>query len=495
MPRLDPAPPRLLAADQPARRGVSYGGGMELQWTAVRAGVAGLALAGAAIGAWAEPQAARDPPTCSERAAAPAGSLVAAVSRNAPAVVNVTVIRERGEPFEDLEGMEFFLSSVAGVPLPGNATPERAISSGFIVSADGHVLTTAHAVLGTQETWVRMADGRRFPASVVGIERRADVALLKVEAAGLPVVPLAPGTRLCAGEWVAAIGAPFGFEHSVTAGVVSAYPRFVPGAGSLPLIQTDAAMNPGSSGGPLFNSAGVVVGMNSMIFSALGGSVGVSFALPIDRVMRVAAALRTGAGGARGGIGIRTQPVTPELAAAFGLDSARGALVVRVEADTPAFAAGLRPGDIVLSVNAGPAGPQPEIEEAIASARTDAPIALELWRRRSVQRALVVPPPAPPAAARQARAAPAESRLGLELASRKATAGMPDGVYVESAGGSALLAGIEAGDRITAVNDTAIASPADFDRALEGARTSRVIAVLVARGAAAVYVPVVRRAN
>jgi serine protease Do len=410
-------------------------------------------------------------------------------------VVNVLVIRARGEPFEELDGTEFFLSSVTGLPLPGNSVPERAISSGFIIAADGHVLTSAHAVLGAQETWVQLADGTRHPARVVGLDRRADVALLKVEAAGLPVVPLAAGTLLCPGEWVAAIGSPFGFEHSVTAGVVSAYPRFVPGAGGLPLIQTDAAINPGSSGGPLFNSAGVVVGMNSMIFSALGGSVGLSFALPIDRVMRSAAAMRAGGSASRAGIGLRTQPVTPELATAFGLDGARGALVVQVEPDTPASAAGLRPGDIVLSVNAGPPGLQPDLEEAIASARADAPIALELWRRRSAHRALVVPQPPQRAPQREGHAAPAEERLGLVLASRKATAGMPAGVYVEAATGAGLLAGIQAGDRLTAVNDAPIASPEDFDRVLDAARAAKVVALLVARGAAAVYVPVVRRVN
>ena len=409
-------------------------------------------------------------------------------------MVNVTVIRERGEPFEELDGMEFFLSSVAGLPFSGSSVPERAVSSGFIIAADGHILTSAHAVMGAQETWVRTEDGERYRARVLGIDRRTDVALLKVEASGLPVVPLATGTRLCPGEWVGAIGAPFGFEHSVTAGVVSSYPRYVPGTGGLPLIQTDAAINPGSSGGPLFNAAGVVVGMNSMIFSALGGSVGLSFALPIDRVMRIASALRTGGAAARASIGMRTQLVTPELASAFGLDGVHGALVVRVDPEGPAAAAGVRAGDIVLSVNAGPAASQPEIEEAIASARADAPVALELWRRKAARRAIVVLEPVPAAAdAGRARPVAAEVRLGLQLASRKATAGMPAGVYVESAGGSALLAGIEPGDRITAVNDVEVASEADFDAALEGARASRVIAVLVSRGAAAVYVPVVRR--
>ncbi|MDP3759271.1 MAG: trypsin-like peptidase domain-containing protein [Ramlibacter sp.] len=435
--------------------------------------------------------------SCLERAAGAATGpgFVAAVARVAPAVVNVTVIRERGEPFEELDGMEFFLSSVAGLPLPGSAVPERAVSSGFIIAADGQVLTSAHAVLGAQEAWVRTAEGGRYRARVLGIDRRTDVALLKVDASGLPVVPLAAGTRLCPGEWVGAIGTPFGFEHSVTAGVVSAYPRYVPGTGGLPLIQTDAAINPGSSGGPLFNASGVVVGMNSMIFSALGGSVGLSFALPIDRVMRIAGALRAGGAAARASIGLRTQLVTPELASAFGLDGVRGALVVRVDPEGPAAAAGVRAGDIVLAVNAGAAASQPEIEEAIASAGADAPIALELWRRRASRRAIVVL--ARPEAVRMGPARPlaAEARLGLELASRQATAGMPAGVYVESAAGSALLAGIEAGDRITAVNDIEVATTADFDTALDSVKVGKVIAVLVSRGAAAVYVPVVRRAN
>ena len=466
------------------------------------AGLAALRAAAFLAGfAWLAPwpAAAAPPgpdPSCLERlpSTSTGQGFVVAVARVAPAVVNVTVIRERGEPVEELDGMEFFLSSVAGLSLPGGTVPERAVSSGFIIAADGHILTSAHAVMGAQETWVRTVDGARYRARVLGIDRRTDVALLKVEATGLPVVPLATGTRLCPGEWVGAIGAPFGFEHSVTAGVVSAYPRYVPGTGGLPLVQTDAAINPGSSGGPLFNAAGVVVGMNSMIFSALGGSVGLSFALPIDRVMRIANALRTGGAAARASIGMRTQLVTPELASAFGLNRARGALVVRVDPEGPAAAAGVRAGDIVLSVNAGPAASQPEIEEAIASARADAPIALELWRRKAARRAIVVLEPVPASVdAGHARSVAAEVRLGLELAPRRATAGMPAGVYVESAGGSALLAGIEPGDRITAVNDVEVATEADFDAALAGAKTSRVIAVLVSRGAAAVYVPVVRR--
>ncbi len=457
-----------------------------------RCALAGAALALASLAHAASPAAAADA-ACLERAARPADrqGFIAAVARNAPAVVNVTVIRERGDGFEDLDGMEFFLSSASGLPLPGSTASERAISSGFIIASDGYILTSAHAVLRAREAWVRMVDEARFPARVVGMDRRADVALLKIEATGLPVAALAAGTRLCAGEWVAAIGAPFGFEHSVTVGVVSAYPRFVPGAGGLPLIQTDAAINPGSSGGPLFNDSGIVVGMNSMIFSALGGSVGLSFALPIDQVLRIAANLRASEGAPRVEIGIRTQPVTADLARAFGLERARGALVARVDPGSPAAAAGLRIGDIVLSVNDGAFDTQPEIEEAVSSARAGTPLHLELWRRKALRRATVVAQRAKAPEPAQALPVAAEVRLGLELAERKAVAGMPAGVYVESARGSALLAGIESGDRITAVNDIDVASPADVDAALQRAGAGAV-AVLVVRSGAAVYVPVLR---
>jgi serine protease Do len=441
---------------------------------------------------------------CMERApqpAMPAGqSFAAAVARNSQAVVSVTVIRARRDPFEEFEGIEFFLSSVSGTPtqggapLPGDPTPERSGSSGFVIDAGGYILTSAHSVVDAHEIWVRIADNMRLQARVVGLDRRADVALLKVEAAGLPVASMALGTRLCAGEWVFAIGSPFGFEHSVTAGIVSANPRYLPGGGGLPLIQTDTAINPGSSGGPLFNAAGVVVGMNSMIYSGLGGYQGISFALPIDRVMRIAQALRQSGGAARADIGIRTQPVTAELAGVFGLDRVEGALIVRVEAASPAATAGLRPGDVVLSVNRARATAQPEIEEAIASARTGAPMLLGVWRRKSPVRVVVAPPETPPLERNEPAPRLAdESRLGITPA--HVSAGLPPGLYVEAAGGAALLAGVEPGDRITAVNDMEIASLADFDAALASASADGMVALLVTRGSVALYLPVRQRGS
>lgn len=423
---------------------------------------------------------------------------VEAASRNAPAVVSVLVMRPRRDPMEDLEGFDFF-QDLSGLPVPGgagdaaHATQERSTSSGFIIRADGHILTSAHAVFDAQQTWVVLADGRRFQARVLGLDRSSDVALLKIDAVALPVVPLAETPRICAGEWVAALGAPFGFEHSVTVGVVSAYPRLLPGGGGIPLIQTDVVLNPGSSGGPLFNADGLVVGMNSMIFSANGIYIGVSFSLPIDRVMRIADEIRESGGRSRGYIGLRTQPVTPELARAFGLSEARGALVTRVRPGSPADHAGLRNGDILLSVDGAPFATAFELEESVASARPGATLALQIWRRQALKRIAVkvgpspqdVPPVPPPPG-------PPEKRLGLELALSKTTAAMPAGVYVESASGSGLLAGLEPGDRITAINGVDVASLAEFDAALAAAGNSKVVALLVTRGSSRIYIPILR---
>ncbi|SEK84761.1 serine protease, S1-C subfamily, contains C-terminal PDZ domain [Variovorax sp. YR750] len=239
----------------------------------------------------------------------------AAAARQSPAVVSIMVTENGGE------------RPVAGDTRPSTPWERgwgRGFASGFIVDSDGYILTSAHAVSGARSISIATADQRRFDAEVVGTDRLSDVALLKVAATGLPVVVLGRGSELCPGEWVAAMGAPFGFERSVTAGVVSANPRYVPGGSGVPLIQTDVALNPGNSGGPLFDERGEVVGLNSMIYSPGGGYFGVSFSLPIDTAMQVADQLRTAGYVRRGHIGARTQPLTAELAPAFGLGAALG---------------------------------------------------------------------------------------------------------------------------------------------------------------------------
>ena len=341
--------------------------------------------------------------------------------------------------------------------------------------------------------WVELADGRRLPAGVVGFDLRDDVALLKIDAPGLPFVRVAPDDPLCAGDWVAALGSPFGFDYTVSAGVISTYPRFLPGDNGVPLIQTDVAVNPGSSGGPLFNAEGSVVGMNSMLYSDTGIYMGLSFAVPIGRVLRVAAELQKAGTPRRPDLGIRMQPVSPGLAQAFGLDSARGALVIIVKPGSEADRAGIRGGDIVLSVNGKRAESRGDLEDEFGRARAGDWLAVEVWRQRAGR---VFKLHVADAGTEAPRAAPQrpprnEPRLGLVLATA-GTAGLAPGAYVEQATGSGLLAGIEAGDRITAVNDMPVIDIAGFDAALAVAGDASIIALRVSRGSVAIYIAVRR---
>jgi serine protease Do len=447
-------------------------------------------------------------------------SLAKAVARNGPAVVSVLVLRPRRDPFEELDGPEFF-QSLSGLPLaaggqlaPAGASLERSFSSGFIVRADGYVLTSAHAVHDAQQVWVLMADGQRLAAVVVGFDRRTDVAVLKIPGIpgrGLPVVLLASSISLCAGEPLAAVGAPFGLEHSVTAGVVSFFPRFLPGGGVVPWIQTDVALNPGSSGGPVFNADGVVIGMSAMIFSATGIFMGVSFALPIDRAMRIARQLTSSSLAGRGHIGAVLQPMSVDLATAFGLQSAGGVVVLSVEPGGPADAAGLRSGDVLLAVQGDEQGAKPpteqpfsglanlaqvaspaEVEDSISVAKPGTVLALTIWRQRALKhtRLTVVAAPVEPPPRAVPKLTSAVKRLGLAFVQNKLSAQMPAGIYVDSATGPSLLAGIESGDRIIAVNNLPVLSEEDFDAALLSLSRHESIALLVERERIRLYVAV-----
>ncbi|SDE54374.1 serine protease Do [Variovorax sp. CF079] len=410
---------------------------------------------------------------------------VAAVARQAPAVVSVLAIGQ---------GTEWGDNDDNGMLARSRPGSERASASGIVVSADGYVLTSAHVVLGAQETAVLVGGQRRWPADVVGLDRRTDVALLKIAATNLPVAAIGSSARLCAGEWVAALGAPFGFEQSVTAGLVSANPRFLPGGTGEPLIQTDVALNPGNSGGPLFNKRGEVVAMNSMIYSASGGYLGVSFSLPIDTAMRVAAELRSTGRVTRGQIGARTQALTSDLALAFGLDAALGALIVRVDAGGPAAKSGLRSGDVVLGVDTNTATAYPEIQQRVAAARPGASITLNIWRRKApLTVKLTVAQSAPDLPQRVASRDGREPRLGLDLVERtaKQTGGLLEpGLYVSSTSGSAQRAGLRFGDVILAVNDVGVSGISDLDRALESVRQGETVALLIRRGSITTFVPV-----
>ena len=447
-------------------------------------------LAAAVLGALAfagiTPSWSRDPSCPDTSGAARQGAdFVAAVARQAPAVVSILAIGQGSNGADDDE------AGIAPRSRPGS---QRASASGFIVSADGYVLTSAHVVFAAQELSVLLSGERRLAAEVVGLDRRTDVAVLKIAATNLPVAAIGSSARLCAGEWVAALGSPFGFEQSVTAGMVSANPRFLPGGSGVPLIQTDVALNPGNSGGPLFNERGEVVGVNSMAYSTSGGYLGVSFTLPIDTAMRIAAELRSTGRVTRGQIGARTQALTPDLAPAFGLDAPLGALIVRVDADGPAAAAGLRSGDVVLSLDGSRAMAYADIQERVAASRPGSSLTLGIWRRKALLAVkLTVAESTPDLPQRTVAPTAREARLGLDLVERtaKALSGQPEaGLHVRSASGSAQRAGLRFGDVILAVNDVDVAALKDLDKALEAIGQGETVALLVRRGSVTSFVPV-----
>jgi serine protease Do len=440
--------------------------------------------------------------SCAERAPTQANvDFVAAAARELPAVVRIFAVGVDGwgdpdsaYPFGSSSGER---PDEAATP-PWQQADERSSASGFVIRQDGYILTSAHAAAGAQELTVSWSDGKRLPAQIVGFDRRTDVALLKVAATRLPEALIAADRLLCPGEWVAALGSPMGFDHSLAAGVVSANPRYLPRGSGVALIQTDVALNRGSSGGPLFNARGEVVGMNSMIYSNSGEYVGLSFSLPIDEAMRVVAELLSAGHVTRGQLGAGVQALTPELAQAFGLDQAAGALVIRVDAGADAPATGLRSGDVILSIGAGAAAMSyPEIQQRVAMARPGTALVLTVWRARAIVRLTVpVTAAAIDLPKRQAaRDAEPEERLGLRLVERKADplhARLLPGLYVQSTTGSSRRAGIEFGDAIIGVNQTAVTSLAEFDAALRAAGPAPAIALLIRRGSAMSFVPVTR---
>ena len=307
------------------------------------------------------------------------------------AVVNISTtqaVRRGALPqipgIEDEEIQEFFRRFIPRQqPGPGQGPrPEsRSLGSGFIIGSDGYILTNAHVVEGADEINVRFTDKREFKAKVIGSDRRTDIALIKIETSGLTAVKFGDPSRLKVGEWVVAIGAPFGFENTVTAGIVSAKGRSLPQENFVPFIQTDVAINPGNSGGPLFNMKGEVVGINSQIYSRTGGFMGLSFAIPIDVALDVQKQLRDKGRVSRGRIGVVIQEVTRDLATSFAMDRPRGALVNSVEKGSPADKAGVEAIDIILSFNGKQVESSSDLPRIVGSTRPGSPVALEVWRK------------------------------------------------------------------------------------------------------------------
>ncbi|MHB1620668.1 MAG: DegQ family serine endoprotease [Sulfuricella sp.] len=426
------------------------------------------------------------------------------VEKQGPAVVNVSITQtvSQEEMFPQIpnlpENDPFFNFFRRFNPPHGGIPREfesKAMGSGFIISADGYILTNAHVVDGADEVTVRLTDKREFKAKVIGTDPTTDVALIKINATGLPKVTIGNPAQLKVGEWVAAIGSPFGFENSVTAGIVSAKGRSLPQENYVPFIQTDAAINPGNSGGPLFNLRGEVVGINSQIYSRTGGYMGVAFAIPIDVAMGVADQLRIHGKISRGWLGVMIQEVTKELAESFGLKKSEGALIAGVENGGPAAKGGLEPSDVVLKFDGKPVGSASDLPLLVGATKPGKQVEVQVWRKGSAKDLVLTVGEAPAEKVAQlpGKMGSAAGRLGLGLndipEAQKKKLRIPHGVVVVEAQASAARAGIRRGDVITAVNNSDVISVEQFNQILAGYKAGQNIALLVHRGEQALFIP------
>lgn len=371
----------------------------------------------------------------------------------------------------------------------------RSLGSGFIISADGYILTNAHVVDAADEVTVRLTDRREFPAKVIGSDRRTDVALIKIDAENLPRVTIGKPEQLRVGEWVAAIGSPFGFENSITAGIVSAKGRSLPQENYVPFIQTDVAINPGNSGGPLFNMSGEVVGINSQIFSRTGGYMGLSFAIPIDMAIDISDQLRGGNKISRGWLGVMIQEVTRELAESFGLSKPMGALIANVEKGSPADKAGLEASDVVLKFDGKAVESSTELPRLVAAIKPGKRVVVQVWRKGANKDiSLVVGEMPDKAGARPGKQGKAGNKLGLSLSElseeQKKEFKVSSGLLVEEAEGAAARAGVSSGDVILSVNNQDVKSLQHFNELVNQYGSGRVIALRLLRGERSMFVTI-----
>ena len=435
-----------------------------------------------------------------------------------PSVVNIRTMEKvtrQGVEFQGFPGMdpdmlEFFRRF--GLPVPSMPPQQRpgpqgneggddgesqpsGVGSGFILSSDGYIMTNAHVVEGASEVMVTLADKREFKAKIVGADKRTDVAVVKIDAKGLPAVKIGDVNRLKVGEWVMAIGSPFGLENTVTAGIVSAKQRDT--GDYLPFIQTDVAINPGNSGGPLINMRGEVVGINSQIYSRSGGFMGISFAIPMDEAIRVSDQLRATGKVSRGRIGVQIGPVDKEVAESIGLGSATGALVSAVEPDSPAAKAGLQAGDVIVQFNGTKIDKVSDLPRLVGNTKPGSKASLTIFRRGKQQQLAITVADVPAdesqvAQAPEASGATANAKtLGLRVtdltAAQKKALGVRGGVQVAEASGPAARAGMRPGDVVLAIANTEVASVKDFEAALAKADQSKPVNVLVRRDEWAQY--------
>jgi serine protease Do len=433
------------------------------------------------------------------------------VEKVGPSVVNIRTLEKArstapsaGGPDEEMQELfrRFF-----GVPMPNaprqgprQNRPEqeaqpRGVGSGFILSSDGFIMTNAHVVEGADEVLVTLTDKREFKARIVGADKRTDVAVVKIQATGLPAVKVGDVNRLRVGEWVMAIGSPFGLENTVTAGIVSAKQRDT--GDYLPFIQTDVAINPGNSGGPLINMRGEVVGINSQIYSRSGGFMGISFAIPMDEAMRVSEQLRASGRVSRGRIGVQIAPVTKEVAESIGLGKVQGVLVRGVEEGSPAEKAGIEAGDIITRFDGKAIEKPADLPRAVGNTKPGSQVSLTVFRRGATQDLKVtvaeIEPEKVTAAAPEKKAPVAKiAHLGLSLSdlseAQRKEARVRAGVRVDAAVDAAARAGIREGDLVLAVANTEVSSVQVFEALMARIDKTRPVSVLIRRGDGAQYV-------
>ncbi len=386
------------------------------------------------------------------------------------------------------------MPGAGGGRMPQREVPMRGEGSGFIVSPDGVILTNAHVVKGANTVTVKLTDRREFRAKVLGSDPKTDIAVLKIDAKDLPVVHLGDTKKLAVGEWVLAIGSPFGFENSVTAGVVSAKGRALPDDSFVPFIQTDVAVNPGNSGGPLFNSRGEVVGINSQIYSRSGGYQGVSFAIPIEVAERVKEQIMATGKASHARLGVSVQEVNQAFADSFQLDKPEGALVAGVEPGGPADKAGLKSGDVILRINGQPIVASGDLPAFVGQSAPGSTARMEVWRHGKQEEITATLGDASdkPAKLASADKAVGKGQLGLSLRplqpQERREAGVSGGLVVEEARGPAALAGVAPGDVLLSINGTPAQSIEQVRAAM--AKAGKSVALLIQRDGDKIFVPV-----
>ncbi len=424
------------------------------------------------------------------------------VEKQGAAVVNISTIQtqsiltNRSFPRipnipEDDPFFEFFRRH-----MPPNTAPQefesRSLGSGFIISTDGYIMTNSHVIESADEITIRLTDKREFRAKVIGIDRRTDIALLKIEASGLPKVTQGDPNKLKVGEWVVAIGSPFGFDSSVTAGIVSAKGRLLAQENFVPFIQTDVAINPGNSGGPLFNMKGEVVGINSQIYSRTGGFMGLSFAIPIDVATEISNQLIASGKVSRGRIGVLIQEVTKELAESFGLTKPGGALVTAVQKGSPAEKAGIEARDVILKFNDTTITTSSDLPRIVSVTKPGSKVPVQVWRNGSIKEITVTVDEIPSdekaanRGSKQGKALAAFNRIGLALnelnAEQKKQLEIDNGLLVEDMQlGIASRAGIRPGDVILGINNQSVKTVEQFNQLLGKVEKGRNTALLVQR--------------